>query len=143
MDTGRLPPFGPTIINWGARSWPGEARWKLKVRILVFAHKFRSDNKKRFSVQNLKLRNGVHSCFSSWNETFLTLGGTVFLGGKAPKCTPVAPKQFDQPNKCRLYKNTRIYKYYYDSSLFNVFVSNKTKSSQANCYFLSLSIKNF
>ena len=62
-------------------------------RILVLAHKFRSEdqNKKRSSARNLKPCFGIHSCFSS-NKMLLTLGGhkRYFEGALAPKCTPVA-----------------------------------------------------
>ena len=52
-------------------------------------------SKKWSLAQNLRLRLGFHSCFLSWNETLLTLGEAqaVFWGeGKAPKCTPMAPR---------------------------------------------------
>ena len=53
------------------------------VGISVLAHKFRGKTKRRSSARNHKLCLGVHTCFASGNETFLTLGGApaVFWGG--------------------------------------------------------------
>ena len=61
----------------GAPSLRDGARRNLMVQILLFAYKFRVENqkKKRSMVRNLRLSLGVRSCFSSWNETLLTLGG--------------------------------------------------------------------
>ena len=63
------------------------------VRILLLAHKISNEDKKKVSVQNLGLSLSVHSCFLSWNESLLMLGGghkQYFWGAQAPKCTPVA-----------------------------------------------------
>ena len=63
------------------------------VRISVLAHKFRIENQKKSSARNLRLRLGVHSYFSSWNETLLTFGGhkQYFGGAQALKCISVTP----------------------------------------------------
>ena len=45
------------------------------VRISLLAHKFRGEEKKKASTGNLGFSVCVHSCFSSWKETLLTLGG--------------------------------------------------------------------
>ena len=97
---GRLPSFGTQFSlggggGGGARTWPGGARRNFMVRISVLARKsgVKTENKKtRYSARNLRLHL-VHLCFSSWNETLLTLGvaKAVFWGVQAPKCTPVAP----------------------------------------------------
>ena len=42
-----------------------------------------------------------------------------------------------------LYENTRKYKYHYDSSLFDVFVFDKTEFSQTNGYFFINKHKKF
>ena len=54
--------------------------------------------KKWSSARTFTLRFGVHSCFLSWNETLLTLGGrgtqAVICRARALKCTPVAAGLF-------------------------------------------------
>ena len=80
----------------GARSLPGGAPRNLMVRISLLAHNFRGeDQNHRSSGRNLRLSLGVHSCFSSWNETLLKLEGAqavfFFGGAQEPKCTPLGP----------------------------------------------------
>ena len=92
---GPFASFRGTILVRGESTfiaWRGATN--LMVRISVFAHKFRGNDQKK---KNLKFRLGVHSCFSPWNETLLTLDWVqaVFwgegTGPERPKCTSVAP----------------------------------------------------
>ena len=83
---GRFPPFGAQFSLGGhvhTLAGKGGFFW--------FGSRFLPPNsgvktKKRFSVRNLRLRLSVHSCFSSWHDMLLTIGGA-----QAPKCTPVVP----------------------------------------------------
>ena len=64
--------FWCTILARGGTFIAGGAQWNLMARISVLARKFRgkdqNKNRKRSSDRNLRLRLGIHSCFSSWDE---------------------------------------------------------------------------
>ena len=71
---GPFSSFWGTILAWGQiHSVAGcdEILW-CGYRLLPKNSELK---KKRSSARNLRLCLGVHSCFSPWNETLLTLGG--------------------------------------------------------------------
>ena len=59
--------------------------YKVRISVLALTCRGGSEDKKRSSVRNLRLRLGVYLCFLSWNETLiLTLGGLKqYFGGGA------------------------------------------------------------
>ena len=89
----RLSSFGAQVSLKGARLLPEEARRDLMVGISLLAYKFRGEDQKNnvFGAKS-EAQSWRSSCFLSWNEISLTLGGQkqAFWGSQAPKCTLVA-----------------------------------------------------